>query len=67
MLKSYLQSKDISYEEKIADQDQSLAQELYEQSGQLGVPYTVITKDDGTQEAILGFDKPKFDSVLGLA
>ncbi|HSH56217.1 MAG TPA: glutaredoxin domain-containing protein [Candidatus Limnocylindrales bacterium] len=66
MLKSYLQSKDIAYEEKHADQDERLAQELYEKSGQLGVPFTIIETDDGKEEKILGFDKPRFDQVLGL-
>jgi glutaredoxin len=66
MLKSYLQSKDISYEEKHADQDQSLAQELFEKSGQLGVPFTIVEKDDGSEEKILGFDRPKIDQVLGI-
>ncbi|MEK7602910.1 MAG: glutaredoxin domain-containing protein [Patescibacteria group bacterium] len=66
MLKSYLQSKDIKYEEKHADQDQTIAQELFEKSGQLGVPFTIVTKEDGTEEKILGFDRPRIDTVLGL-
>jgi len=67
MLKGYLQSKNIAYEEKHADQDQKLAEELLEKSGQLGVPFTIIEKDDGTEEKILGFDRHKIDSVLGVA
>lgn len=67
MLKGYLQSKNIAYDEKHADQDPKLAQELYEKSGQLGVPFTIIEKDDGSEEAILGFDRPKIDAALGLA
>lgn len=66
-LKSYLQSKDIAYEEKHADQDRKLAEELYEKSGQLGVPFTIIEKHDGSQESILGFDKAKVDHVLGIS
>lgn len=67
MLKSYLQSKDIAYEEKHADLDQNLAQELFEKSGQLGVPFTIIEDDNGKQEKILGFDRPTIDAVLGIA
>jgi len=67
MLKGYLQSKDIAYEEKHVDQDQSLAMEMYEKSGQMGVPFTVIEKEDGSEEKILGFDRQRVDSVLGLA
>lgn len=67
MLKSYLQSKDITYEEKHADQDQKVAKELYEKSGQLGVPFSIIKKDDGTEEGIIGFDRLQIDMALGLA
>lgn len=66
MLKSYLQSKDIPYKEKQADLDQSLAKELFEKSGQLGVPFTIIENKDGSEEKILGFDKKKIDLALGL-
>ena len=67
MLKSYLQSKDIAYEEKHADIDQSVAQELFEKSGQLGVPITIIETEDGSEEKILGFDRKKVDLVLGIS
>lgn len=67
MLKSYLQSKNIAYEEKLADLDQNLARELYEKSGQLGVPFTVIETDEGKEEKILGFDRPRFDEVLNIS
>lgn len=67
MLKSYLQSKDITFEEKHVDKDHKLAEEVFEKSGQLGVPFTIIEKDDGTEEKILGFDKSKVDLALGLS
>jgi alkyl hydroperoxide reductase subunit F len=67
MLKSYLQSKDVAYEEKHADQDHAIAQELYKESGQLGVPFTIISGDNGHEDRILGFDKPMIDQALGLA
>jgi glutaredoxin len=67
MLKGYLQSKDIQFEEKRADEDQKIAQELYEKSHQLGVPFSIIEKDDGSQVGILGFDKQRFDQELAIA
>lgn len=67
MLKSYLMSKEIPFEVKMADEDQAIAQELFEKSGQLGVPFTLVTDDEGKEVKILGFDRPKFDEVLGLA
>lgn len=66
MEKSYLQSKGISYDEKHADQDPKLAQELLDKSGQLGVPFTIIENEDGSEEKILGFDRPRIDAVLGI-
>lgn len=66
MLKSYLNDKEVKYDVKMADEDQAIAQELYEKSGQLGVPFTVITDSDGKEELILGFDRPKINSALGI-
>ena len=66
MLKQYLDSKDIKYDVKMADEDPRLAQELYEKSGQLGVPFSKVEDESGKTTNILGFDKPKFDQVLGL-
>ena len=63
MLKGYLQDKGIEYNEKHADQDPKIAQELYDKSGQLGVPFTIIEKN-GKTEQILGFDRGKIDEVL---
>ena len=63
MLKSYLAQHDINYTEKRADEDPKIAQELYDKSGQLGVPFTVIEKD-GKQEAVLGFDRQKINEIL---
>ena len=66
MIKSYLSSKGVEYSVKMADEDQAIAQELFEKSGQLGVPFTVITDENGKEEKILGFDRQKIDEVLGL-
>ena len=68
MLKSYLDEKSIVYTEKLVDQDDSAREEMTKASGGfLGVPYSIITKDDGSKENIIGFDKGKINSVLGLA
>ncbi|MCA9344408.1 glutaredoxin family protein [Candidatus Saccharibacteria bacterium] len=66
MLKSYLMSKDIKFTEKKADEDQKVAQELYEKSHQLGVPFTIIENDKGEEINVLGFDRPKIDQALSL-
>ena len=68
MLKKYLDEKNISYEEKLVDQDDAAKEEMMKDSGGfLGVPFSVITKDDGTKETVLGFDNNKINEVLGIS
>ena len=65
MLKQYLSDNNIAFNEKRVDVDQEAAREMVSISHQMGVPFTVIKKDDGTEEAILGFDLPRFRKALG--
>lgn len=66
MQKDYLKSKNIEFSEILVDENPDEAQKMIELSGQLGVPFTVITKEDGSVEKILGFDKDKLNTVLGI-
>ena len=61
---AYLQSKGVKFEEIYVDKDPKAVQEMMAESGQMGVPFTVITKDDGSKVTILGFDKQKLDNAL---
>lgn len=63
----FLNSHQIPFEEIYVDKDPEAAKQMIELSGQLGVPFTVITKDDGTQATILGFDKGRLSELLGLS
>ena len=66
MLKEYLDEKDVSYEEKLVDQNDEAKTEMMEKSdGYLGVPFTVITKEDGGEETVLGFDKKRIEEIIG--
>jgi glutaredoxin len=66
-LKDYLTSKNQVFTEKLIDLSESAQKEMEQVSGGfLGVPFTLVTKDDGTKETVLGFDKGKFDSLLHL-
>ncbi|MBI2588916.1 NrdH-redoxin [Candidatus Saccharibacteria bacterium] len=67
MLKNYLKSKKIVYEEVLLDEQPEKAVEAMHVCNSMGVPCTHIVFDDGREEKILGFDKPRFDQVLGLA
>lgn len=67
MLKNYLKEKNISYTEKLVDHDDLARQDMLKDSGGfMGVPFIVITKDDGAKETVVGFDKGKLNQVLGL-
>ncbi|OGD85660.1 hypothetical protein A2Z23_00085 [Candidatus Curtissbacteria bacterium RBG_16_39_7] len=66
MEKAYLSTKGIVYQEILVDQDPRAIEEMVVKSGQIGVPLTEITFEDGSQEFILGFDKEKLNQVLGL-
>ena len=67
MLETYLEEKNIKFVKKIVDQDDVARKELEGQSnGFLGVPFTVVVKEDGSKEQIIGFDQNKVNSVLGI-
>ena len=61
-LKSYLDSRKISYDVIDVTESQENYDKLIETSGQTGIPVTVF--DSG--EVVIGFDKPKIDSILGM-
>ena len=67
MEKQYLEEKGIQYENIFVDQQPDEAKRLIEESGQMGVPFTEITKDDGQVMKILGFDKNKLNEALGIS
>lgn len=64
--KEYLDSRGIKYTNIFVDQDPKEAEEMVKISQQMGVPFTVITHEDGSKDTILGFDKEKINSSLGL-
>lgn len=64
MQKDYLNSKGISFGEILVDENPDEAQKMIQISGQMGVPFTVIQKDNGEQVNILGFDRAKIDQAL---
>ena len=67
MLKDYLTQVGVPFENAFVDQDEAAREEMTKDSGGfLGVPFTVITKDDGSKETVLGFDKNKINEILGL-
>lgn len=56
MVKKWLGSKGLTYEEVNLDSDPGRQQEAYELSGQLTVPITVVTKEDDSREVVVGYN-----------
>ncbi len=67
MAKAYFGENNIEYIEIDVSEDAEAAEEMQTKSGQLGVPVIVVTKDDGTEEILVGFEKPKLEAALGLS
>jgi glutaredoxin len=59
MVKKWLGSKNMSYEEVNLDEQPERQKEAFELSGQLAVPVTVVTKDDDSKEVIVGYNLSK--------
>ncbi len=66
MLKGYLTDKKITFEAVDVSADQAAGEEMIEKSGQMGVPVSIITADDGKEEVVVGFDKNRINELLGI-
>lgn len=61
MAKDYFTEKGVVFTDYNVAENQEKKQEMIEMTGQLGVPVILIGDN-----AIVGFDKPKVDELLGL-
>ena len=59
MVKKWLTTKGHTYSEVNLDEQPERTQEALAISGQLAVPVTVVTKQDDTQEVIVGYNLAK--------
>lgn len=64
MVKKWLGSKNIAYEEVNLDTNPERQQEAFAASGQFAVPVTVVTKDDDSQEVIVGYNLAKLAPAI---
>ena len=60
--KEFLQENKVEFEDINVALDKKAAQEMFQKSGQMGVPVT-----DVNGEVIVGFDKKKLKKALGIA
>jgi glutaredoxin 3 len=59
MVKKYLGSKGIAYEEVNLDQNPERQAEALQISGALTVPVTVVTQEDDSRDVVIGFNLAK--------
>ena len=64
MLKNWRDEKKIEYTNYSVEINPIAAQQMVQLSGQMGVPFTTIEKEDGDMEKILGFDRPRFEALF---
>ena len=65
-VKEFLKESKIEFKDINVGEDQDAAKEMADKSGQMGVPVTVV-ENNGKEDVIVGFDKPKLEKALGLA
>ncbi|MBI3619683.1 NrdH-redoxin [Candidatus Roizmanbacteria bacterium] len=65
-LKEYLKEKGMNFEEVVLNNHPDQVQTAIDICGSMGVPCIHITKDDGTEAKILGFDKEQVNLALGI-
>ena len=61
MSKEYFKEHNVTYTEHNVAADMEKRQEMIDKSGQMGVPVVFIG-----EEMIVGFDKRRFDELLGI-
>lgn len=67
MLKDYLTNKGVAFTEKLVDNNEVDKEEMMKKSGgYLGVPFSVVVKDNGEEIRVVGFDRMKFEEVLAV-
>ena len=65
MLKDFLRTRNIKFEEEDVSRDKAKAQEMIKKSKQLGVP-VMILKRGKKEEVVIGFNREKLRSIFGI-
>lgn len=64
MVKQFLTLKGKEYEVVNLDDNPEKRQELFEKTGAMTVPITLIKKDDGMEDVVIGFNRARLAEVL---
>lgn len=65
-VKDFFKEHNITYTEYNVAGDSERVKEMVEKSGQMGVPVIAITDENGKEEIVVGFNKPKLEKILGI-
>ncbi|HAR54830.1 TPA: NrdH-redoxin [Patescibacteria group bacterium] len=66
MLKEWLTEKKVAFTDINVAADPARGVEMIQKTGQMGVPVSVISFEDGKEEVVLGFDQERIAKILGL-
>lgn len=67
LVTGWLEKQNVEYTKKNTDEDPAAMMEfMTANDGMIGVPFTVITNDEGVESKILGFDHSKFKTALSI-
>lgn len=67
MLTRWLDQKQQKYIKKITDTDDATMEEFMQQNdGHIGVPFSIVTDNEGNVTKIAGFDRKRFSELLKL-
>jgi glutaredoxin 3 len=64
MVKQFLTLKGKEYQVVNLDDNPEKRQELFEKTGAMTVPITLIEKEDGMEDVIIGFNRARLAEVL---
>jgi len=64
MVKQYLKLKGKEYSEVNIEEEPSRREEMVAMSGQMNVPVTIVTKDDGSKDVTIGYNLGKLSSAI---
>lgn len=67
LLKDWLDRHEVSYQEINLSVNPGLGQEMIQKTGQMGVPVSIITLADKTEEIVIGFDRERLSHILGIS
>jgi glutaredoxin len=65
--KNFLDERKVPYTDVNVEEDEAAAAEMVKISGQMGVPFTTVTHDDGSTVGVVGFDQDWLSTELKLA